>query len=183
MEEQFDFLVIGSGLAGLSFALKVADFGKVCVVSKAEISETNTSYAQGGIASVTYSPDTFEKHIQDTLICGDGLCDENVVRMIVNKAPSCIAQLIEWGTVFDKTPDGHFDLGREGGHSENRVLHYKDTSGAEIQRALIQKARAHKNIFIYEKHFAIDIITQHNLGILVKRYHTNIECFGAYNGP
>ncbi len=180
MEEQFDFLVIGSGLAGLSFALKVADFGKVCVVSKAEISETNTSYAQGGIASVTYSPDTFEKHIQDTLICGDGLCDENVVRMIVNKAPSCIAQLIEWGTVFDKTPDGHFDLGREGGHSENRVLHYKDTSGAEIQRALIQKARAHKNIFIYEKHFAIDIITQHNLGILVKRYHTNIECFGAY---
>ncbi len=180
MNERFDFLVIGSGVAGLSFALKVADYGKVCVVTKSELGETNTSYAQGGIASVTYETDNFDKHIKDTLISGDGLCDEEVVRMVITDAPKSIEQLIKWGTNFDKNSNGEFDLGREGGHSENRVLHYKDITGAEIQRALIQKVKVHKNIVIYENHFAIDIITQHHLGILVKRYYSNIECYGAY---
>ena len=180
MEERFDFLVLGSGIAGLSYALKVADFGKVCVVTKSELKDTNTSYAQGGIASVTYPPDSFEKHISDTLICGDGLCNEEVVRMIVKEAPNSIQQLIEWGTIFDKKADGQYDLAREGGHSEYRILHYKDITGAAIQKALIQKVKEHKNITIYENHFAIDLITQHHLGMLVKRYYTNIECFGAY---
>jgi L-aspartate oxidase len=180
MEERFDFLVIGSGLAGLSFALKVADYGKVCIVTKSAIDETNTSYAQGGIASVTYEPDNFEKHVQDTLTSGDGLCDEQVVRTIVQSGPECIKQLVEWGTEFDKTSEGRFDLGREGGHSEQRILHHKDTSGAEIQRALVAKVKSHKNIRIYEKHFAIDLITQHHLGAVLKRFSNNIECYGAY---
>ena len=180
MEERFDFLVLGSGIAGLSYALKVADFGTVCIVTKSELKDTNTSYAQGGIASVTYPPDSFEKHISDTLICGDGLCNEEVVRMIVNEAPDSIQQLIEWGTIFDRKPDGQYDLAREGGHSEHRILHYKDITGAAIQKALIRKVKEHKNITIYEKHFAIDLITQHHFGMLVKRYYTNIECFGAY---
>lgn len=180
MEERYDFLVIGSGIAGLSFALQVAEHGKVCVISKTRLGNTNTSYAQGGIASVTYEPDTFEKHIQDTLICGDGLCDEKVVYAVVSEAPEAIKQLVGWGTDFDKDASGKYDLAREGGHSEHRILHYKDATGAEIQRALVNKVREHKNITILEDHFAIDIITQHHLGILVKRYYTNIECYGAY---
>ncbi len=180
MKEKFDFLVIGSGIAGLSFALKVADHGKVCVIAKSSLSETNTSYAQGGIASVMYSSDNFEKHIKDTLISGDGLCDEAVVKMVITEAPKTIKQLIDWGTNFDKNANDEFDLGREGGHSENRILHYKDITGAEVQRALIQRVRSHKNITIYENHFAIDIITQHHLGMLIKRYYSNIECYGAY---
>lgn len=180
MEERFDFLVIGSGLAGLSFALKVASKGKVCVVTKSKITETNTSYAQGGIAAVTYEPDSFEKHIQDTLICGDGLCNPDVVRMVVEEAPSRIKELVEWGVNFDRNESGHFDLGREGGHSENRILHYKDITGAEIQRALVKQVNEHPNITVYENHFAIDVVTQHHLGVLVKRYYNNIECYGAY---
>jgi L-aspartate oxidase len=180
MEERFDFLVIGSGVAGITFALKVAEFGKVCIVAKAGLAETNTSYAQGGIASVTDHLDNFEKHIHDTLICGDGLCNEEVVRMVVTEAPKGINQLVEWGTTFDKNETGNYDLAREGGHSEHRILHYKDITGAEIQRALVKKVRNHKNISIYEQHFAIDIITQHHLGMLVKRYYNNIECYGAY---
>jgi L-aspartate oxidase len=180
MEERFNFLVIGSGLAGLSFALKVADYGKVCVITKGALNETNTSYAQGGIATVMYNPDNFEKHIKDTLISGDGLCDENVVREYIGTGPECIKQLLEWGTNFDKDRDGKFELGREGGHSEHRILHHKDTTGAEIQRALIQKVKTHKNISVFEHHFAVDIITQHHLGKIIKRYYSNIECYGAY---
>jgi L-aspartate oxidase len=180
MEERFDFLVIGSGIAGLSYALKVAEYGRVCVVTKSVIDETNTAYAQGGIASVLNEPDNFEKHIQDTLVCGVGLCNEEVVRTVISEAPAAIQQLIEWGTNFDKNATGQYDLAREGGHSENRILHYKDITGAEIERALVQKVRQHNNITVYEKHFAIDLITQHHLGKLVKRYYTNIECYGAY---
>jgi len=180
MKRQVDFLVIGSGLAGLGFALKVADYGKVCLVTKSTIDETNTRYAQGGIAAVTYDPDTFEKHVQDTLISGDGLCDEKIVRMVVSEAPAQINQLIEWGTHFDHKPDGTFDLAREGGHSEHRILHYKDISGYEIERALCERVRNHPNIEILEHYFAVDLITQHHLGKLVKRYHSDIECYGAY---
>lgn len=180
MEKIYDFLVIGSGLAGLSFALKVADRGTVCLVTKTQLNETNTRYAQGGIAAVTYEPDNYEKHIKDTLIAGDGLCDEEVVKMVVNEGPAQISELIKWGAQFDKTNSGKYDLAREGGHSEYRILHYKDHTGEEIQRALTLAVRSHKNIDIYQYHYAIDLITQHHLGVLVKRYNTNIECYGAY---
>ncbi|MBP1668692.1 MAG: L-aspartate oxidase [Bacteroidetes bacterium] len=180
MEERFDFLVIGSGLAGLSFALKVADKGKVAIVTKAGLSDTNTSYAQGGIAAVTYAPDNFEKHSKDTLIAGDGLCNTEIVEMVVKEAPGQIKQLIEWGAEFDKESNGKFNLAREGGHSEHRILHHKDNTGFEVQRALAQAVKKHPNITIFEYFFAIDIITQHHLGKLVKRYFPDIECFGAY---
>jgi L-aspartate oxidase len=180
MKYYTDFLVIGSGLAGLSFALKVAKHGKVTVLTKTEVAETNTSYAQGGIAAVTYDPDSYEKHVQDTLTAGDGMCNEEVVRMVVSKASKQIHDLIEWGTEFDKTDAGKFDLAREGGHSEHRILHHKDKTGYEIQRALDTAVKDHPNITILENHFAVDLITQHHLGKLVKRYHTDIECYGAY---
>ncbi len=180
MRKYTDFLVIGSGLAGLSFALKVASKGKVTLISKTTIKETNTSYAQGGIAAVTYSPDSYDKHIQDTLKAGAGLCNEEIVRMVVSKAPRQIEDLVRWGTDFDKKTNGQYDLGREGGHSEYRILHHKDNTGYEIQRALSQRAINHPNIEILENHFAVDIITQHHLGELVKRSRTDIQCYGAY---
>ncbi len=180
MKHHTDFLVIGSGLAGLSFALKVAEHGKVVVLTKSELPETNTSYAQGGIAAVTYDPDNYEKHVEDTLVAGDGLCKEEVVRMVVKEAPGQINHLIAWGTQFDKNEAGKFDLAREGGHSEHRILHYKDKTGYEIQRALDKAVKKHPNITILEHHFAVDLITQHHQGQLVKRHHTDIECYGAY---
>lgn len=178
--KKYDFLVIGSGMAGLSFALRVADKGKVAILTKSTIGETNTSYAQGGIASVTYKPDNFEKHVHDTLIAGNGLCDEKVVHMVVNEAPKQIQELIKWGTQFDTDNNGRFDLAREGGHSEHRILHHKDDTGFEIQRALIERTKQHSNIDIYEQFFAIDIITQHHLGELIKWRYSNIECYGVY---
>ncbi len=180
MKKYYDFLVIGSGLAGLSFALKVAGKGKVAIVTKNSLSETNTSYAQGGIAAVMYAPDDTDKHIKDTLIAGDGLCNEEVVRMVVSEAPKQIEELIRWGTEFDRTKSGLFDLAKEGGHSEHRILHHKDNTGAEIQRALSEQVRNHPNIDIFENHFAVDIITQHHLGKVVKRLHSDIECYGVY---
>jgi L-aspartate oxidase len=175
-----DFLVIGSGLAGLSFALKVAPYGKVCIATKTTLDDTNTRYAQGGIAAVIDSGDSYEKHVLDTLTAGDGLCNEEVVRMVVREAPEQIKQLIDWGTRFDRTGDGAFDLHKEGGHSEFRILHHKDNTGFEIQRALSDMAQRHPNITILENHFAVDVITQHHLGKLVKRYHPDTECYGAY---
>jgi L-aspartate oxidase len=180
MKKKIDFLVIGTGLAGLSFALKVADHGKVCLVTKSNLEETNTRYAQGGIAAVTYKPDTFEKHIKDTQVAGDGLCDEEVVRMVITKAPKQIEDLVKWGTRFDRNKEGNYDLAKEGGHSEHRILHHKDQTGKEIERALCARVKKHKNIEILEEHFAVDLITQHHLGQLVKRYYDNIRCFGAY---
>jgi L-aspartate oxidase len=175
-----DFLVIGSGIAGLGFALKAAEHGSVIVVSKASLEETNTVYAQGGIAAVTYEPDTIEKHVRDTIICGDGLCNEEVVRMVVAEGPEQIKQLIQWGIKFDKKPSGEYDLAKEGAHTEHRILHHKDNTGHEIQRALTQKVRLHKNIRTFENHFAVEILTQHHLGIKLKRGSIDISCFGAY---
>ncbi len=175
-----DFLVIGSGIAGISFALKAAEYGKVVLISKANLEETNTVYAQGGIAAVTYEPDSIEKHVNDTLICGDGLCNEDVVRTVAAEAPEQIKQLIEWGVKFDRRTDGQYDLAKEGGHSEHRILHHKDNTGFEIERALAQIARQHKNIQIFENHFAVEIITQHHKGVDVTRRTPNITCFGAY---
>jgi L-aspartate oxidase len=180
MEKKYDFLVIGSGLGGLSFALKVASHGSVCVITKAELEETNTRYAQGGIAAVTYEPDSPDKHVTDTLVAGDHVCNEEVVRMVVAEAPTQIKELIQWGTKFDKESDGKYDLAREGGHSEHRILHHKDNTGQEIQRALSEKVRNHPNIDLLEHHFAVDLITQHHLGNLVKRHMTDIVCYGAY---
>lgn len=175
-----DFLVIGSGAAGLSFALKAAEHGHVTIVTKGEMVECNTNYAQGGICSVTYEPDTFEKHIKDTMVCGAGICDEAAVELVVRRAPELIADLIAWGTRFDRTPDGRFELNREGGHSEHRILHHKDLTGAEIERALIESVRKHPNITVLEHHFAIDLLTQHHLGEFVTRHTRGLACFGAY---
>ncbi len=175
-----DFLIIGSGIAGLSYALKVADYGKVILISKASLDVTNTTYAQGGIAAVTYDPDTFEKHVQDTLICGDGLCNEEIVRMVVAEAPAQISQLIRWDVRFDRKPNGQYDLAREGGHSEHRILHHKDNTGYEIQRALSQKVKQHPNIRVFENHFAVEIITQHHMGVQIKKGYPDVTCYGAY---
>lgn len=180
MQFHTDFLVIGTGIAGLSFALKVADHGRVLLVSKVSLTETATKYAQGGIAAVMNDPDTFEKHINDTMIAGSCLNDEKIVRMVVTDSTERIRELIDWGAQFDKTHTGEYALGREGGHSENRVLHHKDSTGNEIERALHEKVRLHKNIEIWENCFSIDILTQHHLGENVTRHRPDIECYGAY---
>ena len=180
MRKNFDFLVIGSGIAGLSFALKVADFGKVCIVTKAEAKETATLYAQGGIAAVMYTPDTYEKHIRDTMIAGDDLNDPNIVRITITESTDRIKDLLKWGVTFDKTKSGKFDLGREGGHSEYRVLHHRDNTGKEIQNVLLHEALKHPNIYLLEHHFAVELITQHHLGEVVTSSRDDIECYGAY---
>ncbi len=180
MVKKFDFLVVGSGLGGLSYALKVASYGTVCILSKTELQETNTNYAQGGIAAVTHEPDSYEKHVKDTLIAGDGLCKEDVVHMVVSEAPKQINELLQWGAEFDRKANGEFDLAREGGHTEHRILHHKDNTGHEIQRALSAQVKQHPNIEILEHHFAIELITQHHLGRIVRRTDTDIECYGAY---
>ena len=180
MTKKSDFLVIGSGIAGLCFALKAAKYGKVTLLCKTTLIETNTAFAQGGIAAVTYEPDSFEKHISDTLIAGDGHCNRAVVEKVVRDAPQQIQELINWGVDFDKNETGKFDLHREGGHSEYRILHHKDNTGFEIQQSLIQQAQTEPNIEILEHHFAIDIITQHHLGKIVTHHTPNIECYGAY---
>lgn len=179
--KQADFLVLGSGIAGLSFALKVAEHGSVIIVTKDRPLETATRYAQGGIAAVMYDPDSYEKHIRDTLIAGDDLNDEQVVRMTIMEAPERIRELVEWGVEFDKNrKTGLFDLAREGGHSEYRVLHHKDKTGLEIQETLLEKVQKHPAITMLDRHFAIDLITQHHLGEVVTRRKPDITCFGAY---
>lgn len=191
MRKEIDFLVIGSGIAGLSYALKVADKGKVLIVTKSKPDETATKYAQGGIAAVTYTPDSYEKHIEDTMNAGHYLSDPEIVRMTITESTDRIKELIEWGTQFDKNSSGEYELGREGGHSERRVLHHKDSTGLEIERALLEKVQKHENIEVWEEHFTIDIITQHHLGINVERpkknngrdalkQQTEVECYGAY---
>ncbi|MCQ2210559.1 MAG: L-aspartate oxidase [Paludibacteraceae bacterium] len=180
MVKKYDFLVIGSGIAGMSFALKVAHKGKVAILCKTCMEEANTHYAQGGVASVTKPTDHFEDHVVDTLIAGDGICDEKVVRKVVEEAPGQIKQLLEWGVDFDKNEKGEFDLHKEGGHSDFRILHHKDNTGEEIQDSLIETVKKHPNIDIFDQHFAIEIITQHHLGQLVKHTTPNIECYGAY---
>ena len=180
MRIETDFLIIGTGLAGLSAAIKLSEHGKVTIVTKAGLNDNNTNYAQGGIAAVITPEDDFEKHVVDTLDAGAGMCDEKVVRKVVSAAPPLIDELIGWGANFDKTTSGDFDLAREGGHSEKRILHHKDNTGEEIQRALSEKIKNNNNIKVYENHFAIDLITQHHMGKLVKRHHVDTECYGAY---
>ncbi len=180
MRTHVDFLIIGSGIAGLTYALKVAEHGKVCIVTKKKMDDTATSYAMGGIAAVMYNPDSFEKHIQDTISAGDGLCNEEVVRLTITESTERIKELITWGAKFDKTQSGRYHLAKEGGHSEHRVLHHKDSTGKEIEDTLIDQIRKHQNIEILENHYAIDILTEHHLGVEVNIHTADVTCFGAY---
>lgn len=181
MTRKYDYLVIGSGIAGMSFALKVAGHGTVALVCKTTLDEANTALAQGGVASVTnLEVDDFDKHIHDTMVAGDWLSDPEAVEKVVRNAPAQINELIRWGVDFDKREDGSFDLHREGGHSEFRILHHADNTGFEIQDSLIKAVRANKNIDVYEHHFAVEIITQHHLGKIVTRRTPDITCYGAY---
>ena len=181
---QTDFLVVGSGIAGLTYSLKVAkQFPDkiVTVITKAQTDETNTKYAQGGIAGVTdFEKDSFEKHINDTLIAGDGLCNEEVVEIVVKEGVDRISELINWGARFDKDPDGDYSLGKEGGHSEFRILHHKDVTGMEMERALVERVMNQKNINIVKHCFVLDLITQHHLGFLVTKATPDIACYGVY---
>ena len=183
MVYKYDFLIIGSGVAGMSYALQVANSGKgrVALLCKTTMEEANTAKAQGGIASVTnLLVDNFEKHIQDTMIAGDYISDPEAVRQVVENAPAAIQRLVKWGVNFDKNEKGDFDLHREGGHSEFRILHHADDTGAEIQRGLMAAVKANPNIEVLENRFAVEIITQHHLGIRVTRRTPDIECYGAY---
>ncbi|PWT77427.1 MAG: L-aspartate oxidase [Bacteroidetes bacterium] len=184
MNKQTDFLVVGSGVAGLSYALKVAKHlpdKKVLVITKSRVDETNTKYAQGGIAGVTdLERDSYEKHIEDTLIAGDGLCNKQIVEIVVTEGPDRIQEMIDWGAKFDKDDEGEFKLGREGGHSEFRILHHKDVTGKEIERALLEQVTRQSNIEIVKHCFVLDIITQHHLGYLITKSTPDIECYGVY---
>ena len=183
MTHSYDYLVIGSGIAGMSFALKVARRHgvRVALVCKTTLEEANTALAQGGVASVTnLEVDDFDKHIHDTMVAGDWLSDPAAVSRVVKGAPDQIKELIAWGVNFDKTADGSFDLHREGGHSEFRILHHADNTGFEIQRGLIKAVRSCPQIDVFEHHFAIEIITQHHLGKRVTRHTPDISCYGAY---
>ncbi len=179
-----DYLVIGSGIAGLTYALKIAHHfkdAKVTLVTKADRSESNTKYAQGGIATVyDFDKDSFEQHIQDTLLAGDGLCKEKVVRMVVEEGPERLEELIDWGVNFDENETGDFDLCKEGGHSQNRIFHHKDITGFEIERALLIMISKTPNIEVLENHFAIDFITEHHVQKKKINLQSEITCFGAY---
>lgn len=175
-----DFLVVGSGIAGLSFALKAAKHGKVLILTKANEDESNTKYAQGGVAVVVDKEDSFDKHIEDTLIAGDGLCDKNIVELVVKEGPERIQEIIDYGTNFDTTKQGMYDLAKEGGHSESRILHYKDITGFEIERALLEKIHSNPNIEILTHYFAVELITQHHIGQFVGKRSDNINCYGIY---
>ncbi|WP_437919413.1 L-aspartate oxidase [Sphingobacterium sp. LRF_L2] len=178
--KKVDFLIIGSGIAGLSFALKAAELGKVLIITKSNEDESNTKYAQGGVAAVVDKSDSFDKHIVDTEIAGDGLCNPQIVENVVKEAPARIKELIDYGTNFDKVDEEHYDLAREGGHSKHRILHYKDITGYEIERALLEQVHAHPNIEMLTHYFAVDIITQHHKGIHVDKSTKDVTCYGIY---
>lgn len=171
-----DFLIIGSGIAGLSLALKLSEFGSVAIITKKQKAESNTNYAQGGVAAVMDESDNFDLHIADTMECGAGLCNTEAVKKIVFDGPVRINELIEIGANFSKE-NGEFTLGKEGGHSRNRIIHAKDLTGKEIERALLNKIAKNENVEVYEYYFAIDLLTEKNL----KRKSKNgKKCYGIY---
>ena len=183
MEYKSDFLVIGTGIAGLTLALKVADYGRVTIVTKKEAMETSTNYAQGGIASVFGQHDSFDFHIRDTLEAGDGLCNRYVVETVVKSGPERVRELMNWGVAFTRESTGNleFDLGLEGGHSRKRIVHAGDFTGHAIEQALVDRAREHEHIDIFENHIAVDLITystRMKRG-LVTAAHEDV-CCGAY---
>lgn len=198
-----DYLVIGSGVAGLTFAVKIAEkisdlpayppyetleggagkAGKnIVIVTKGDEDESNTKYAQGGVAVVLDAEeDSFQKHIQDTLIAGDGLCDESIVEMVIEEGPQRFKELVVWGANFDLDSKGNFDLGKEGGHSEYRVVHHKDITGYEMERTLLQRVHQLPNVTLLSHHFAIDLITEHHLEGPSRVLGTEkLSCYGAY---
>ncbi|HWB01724.1 MAG TPA: L-aspartate oxidase [Verrucomicrobiales bacterium] len=175
---EFDFVVVGSGIAGLSFALKAARHGSVAVITKASAVESNTAWAQGGVACVMGEDDNFEQHVADTLDAGAGLCKEDAVRTIVTEGPERMRELMDWGVRFDGNGEGHGsipDLGREGGHTRRRILHHGDTTGREIEDRMLERARETLSITFFEQHFAIDLVTTGKLG-----YATEDRCLGLY---
>jgi L-aspartate oxidase len=178
MEFKTDFLVIGSGIAGLSYALHVAEYGSVALITKKAKAESNTNYAQGGIAAVVSATDSFDLHIKDTLDVGDGLCKQEAVEILVREGPDRLKELIDFGVRFTEK-HGQLDLGREGGHSKNRIVHAKDLTGKEIEHALLHKISEHPNIQVFENHTAIDLITEHHLGLKINT-RSQIHCWGAY---
>lgn len=171
---EFDFVVVGSGIAGLCFALKAARHGSVAVLSKRAAEESNTAWAQGGVACVMAPEDSFDQHVADTLDAGAGLCKEDIVRAIVSEGPERIRELMDWGVQFDMNGRDPA-LGREGGHTQRRILHKGDTTGREISRSLLERARETLSITFFENHFAIDLITTGKLG-----YATEDRCLGLY---
>lgn len=181
---QTDILIIGSGIAGLSFAIKAARrFPKftVTVITKASEDESNTKYAQGGIAVVLDTiTDSFDKHIEDTLRAGDGLCNREVVEMVISEAPDRLKEIMEWGVEFDRDNSGDLSLGREGGHTAKRIVHYKDVTGLQIEKALVKKAHALSNISFLPHHQAIDLITEHQVKQRITKVKPGITCYGAY---
>jgi L-aspartate oxidase len=174
-----EILVIGSGIAGLSFALKASKYAKVLIITKKEKAESNTNYAQGGVASVMGTDDNFELHIKDTLECGAGLCHKDAVEEIVTNGPVLIDELIKLGVDFSKQ-EGHLDLGKEGGHSKRRIVHSKDLTGKAIEKALLYSISINKNIRLLEHHTAVELITEHNLLPKKKKSFRERHCFGAY---
>jgi L-aspartate oxidase len=177
-DHRYDYVVLGSGIAGLTFALNVAEKGSVAVITKKNRAESNTNYAQGGIACVTSTEDTFDLHVRDTLEAGAGLCHEDVVRGIVEEGPARIKELIELGMSFSERANGgrqELDLGKEGGHSKRRILHAKDVTGREIEGALLTALALHPNVEMFENHAAIDLITRRKLG-----FATDNRCVGVY---
>ena len=166
---EYDFIVVGSGAAGLTAALKAARHGRVALLTKKSASDSNSAWAQGGIACVQSGEDSFDQHVQDTLVAGAGLCKEDAVRTIVSEGPARIAELVNLGVAFDKREvNGHaeFDLTREGGHTKRRVLHHLDATGKEVSDKLLAATRAEKNIELMENHYAIDLITTGKLGFV-----------------
>jgi len=172
-----DYLVVGSGIAGLCYALTVAEHGQVSLVTKREISTTATRLAQGGIAAVATADDSFDQHIQDTMEAGAWLPNEEIVRMVVENGPAAIDDLINWGAKFSRKEDQSYDLTREGGHSQRRIYHSKDETGKEIERALVEAAQSHPNITVYENHVAIDLITEAKV---TRRRIKPDRCLGVY---
>jgi L-aspartate oxidase len=179
MEIKTDVLIIGSGIAGLFAALRISEYADVVLITKKEKDESNTNYAQGGIASVIDPTDSFEKHIKDTLVAGAGLCNLKTVEIIVKEGPDRIYDLMELGTRFTKK-NGKLDLAKEGGHSMPRIVHAKDLTGREVERALIEQVTSKKNVRLIENTIGIDLITEHNVQKLKSSTLDNRNCWGAY---
>ena len=181
MAHEFDFLILGSGIAGLSAALKLAEYGTVAIATKKKKAESNTNYAQGGIASVFDPKDSFEQHIKDTLTTGAGLSNPEAVSMIVQRGPKLICQLFDMGVPFTKRDSGEFDLGREGGHQFERIVHVKDHTGQDVEQTLLNAVKENLNIHLFEDHIAIDLITEHHVFSPGNMQNdTSLTCWGAY---